>query len=130
MKYLYYAIFTKNSDGIYEVSFQDLNPYAATFGSDMSEALQSAHDSLTGFILTAEDFKDSFNLPSEPESIKLPKGALLIPIEVDTEFEREKEQNTLIKKTLTIPKYLNDLGVNLGINFSETLTNALKQKLK
>ncbi|MSE22047.1 type II toxin-antitoxin system HicB family antitoxin, partial [Lactobacillus parabuchneri] len=54
---------------------------------------------------------------------------LIIPIEVDTTLAREREDNVSIKKTLTIPKYLNDLGKQKSINFSATLTDALKHKL-
>ena len=50
---------------------------------------------------------------------------------VDIDFNRFKAQskNIVVKKTLSIPKYLNELGTNAGINFSQTLTEALKEKL-
>ena len=34
-----------------------------------------------------------------------------------------------VKKTLTIPAWLNDLAVKNNVNFSQTLQNALKAKL-
>lgn len=50
---------------------------------------------------------------------------------VDIDFNRFKAQakNIVVKKTFSIPKYLNELGTNAGINFSQTLTEALKDKL-
>lgn len=127
---LYFAIFHKNEDNQYEVSFPDLEPYAATFGDTLKEALESAHDSLTGYLLTAEDYGDEVAQPTtDPSSFNVKAPDLLVPVEVNLELEREKEENTLVKKTLTIPKYLNDLGSEANLNFSATLTEALKKQL-
>lgn len=50
---------------------------------------------------------------------------------MDINFKKYKAQhnNKVVKKTLTIPNYLNELGNEQGINFSLTLTEALKEKL-
>ncbi|TLQ03634.1 type II toxin-antitoxin system HicB family antitoxin [Pediococcus stilesii] len=129
MKYLYFAIFKQNSDKQYEVSFPDLDPHAATFGNTLSEALHMAKDSLEGYLLTAEDFDEPLPKASDATSLSVDSGDLLIPIEVDASIARSREENRSIKKTLTIPKYLNDLGNKNKINFSATLTEALKEKL-
>lgn len=127
----YFAKLHLNEDGQYEVTFPDLEPYAATFGESLQEAIQSAHDSLAGYLLTAEDTHEKVNHPSQQpqKDWHLGKDDLLMPVSVNLELEREKEQNTVVKKTLTIPKYLNDLGIDANINFSATLTEALKRKL-
>lgn len=129
MKYLYYAIFHQNHKGQYEVSFPDLAPNAATYGEDMSDALKQAKDALAGYLLTAEDYREEFDKPSKPQDIEYDKSDLLIPIEVDTTIERQKEKSKSVKKTLTIPSYLNDLAKAKKINFSSLLTSALKQVL-
>lgn len=129
MKYLYFAIFKQNNNKQYEVSFPDLDPHAATFGNNLSDALHMAKDSLEGYLLTAEDFDEPLPQASEPSKIFVNKDDLLIPIEVDTAIARSREENRSVKKTLTIPKYLNDLGIENKINFSATLTEALKEKL-
>ncbi|AMV61053.1 Phage-related protein [Pediococcus damnosus] len=130
MKYLYFAVLSATEDKTkMEVSFPDLRPHAATFGNDLPDALHMAHDALEGYLLTAEDFKEKLPTPTSYENLSISKGELLVPIEVDTTLAREREQNQIVKKTLTIPKYLNDLGNANKINFSATLTNALKEKL-
>jgi len=35
-----------------------------------------------------------------------------------------------LKKTLTIPNYLNEAGIEAGINFSQVLAESLKEKLE
>ncbi|APR07610.1 hypothetical protein FAM21834_01493 [Lentilactobacillus parabuchneri] len=129
MKYLYYALFKKQSDDKIEVTFPDLAPHAATYGTTMSDALHMAHDALEGYLLVVEDLHEKLPKASSPESLTHDTSQLIIPIEVDTTLAREREDNVSIKKTLTIPKYLNDLGKQKSINFSATLTDALKHKL-
>lgn len=130
MKYLYAALFSQNSNGQVEVTFPDLAPNAATFGENISDALHMASDALTGYLLTAEDTQEKLPQPSDPITISHTAQQLIVPIEVDTRIAREREENRSIKKTLTIPKYLNDLGVAAQINFSATLTDALRAKLE
>lgn len=128
---IYFAIFHKNEDNQFEVSFPDLAPAAATFGDTLEEAITSAHDSLTGYLLTAEDFNESVPSPTDnPSSFKIKEPDFLMPIQVNLELERAKEQNKLVKKTLTIPEYLNIQAKEAGINFSQLLTEALEKKLK
>lgn len=125
---LYYAIFEVDDDGAVNVSFPDLQG-AYTFGSDMHEALAMAKEVAAGWLINAEDDGEELPVATDFKSIEVPKGSLLVPIEVDLDFYRKKFDSTPIKKTLTIPTYLNDLGNKAGINFSQTLTEALKEKL-
>ena len=125
---LYYAIFEVDNNGSVNVSFPDLQG-AYTFGEDMHEALAMAKEVAAGWLINAEDDGEELPVSSNFKSIEVPEGALLIPIEVDLNFYRQKFDSTPIKKTLTIPSYLNDLGNKAGINFSLTLTEALKEKL-
>ncbi|QNQ83654.1 type II toxin-antitoxin system HicB family antitoxin [Lactobacillus sp. PV037] len=127
---LYFARFHKNSKKQYEVTFPDLEPYAATFGDSLEEALQSSHDSLTGYLLTQQDFNEKVPAPTkDPSKFDIVAPDFLVPVEVDLKLEREKEQNKLVKKTLTIPSFVNMLAKEANINFSATLTDALKAKL-
>ena len=125
---IYYAVFNFAEDGI-NVVFPDLDN-AATFGENMHEPLYMAKDLLAGWLIDAEDEKEAFPVPSDHLSIPVAPEDLLIPIEIDLAFYRKKFNSKPIKKTLTIPSYLNDLGNEAKINFSATLTEALKEKLE
>lgn len=125
--YLYYAIFSKEGHQ-YNVSFPDLDG-AFTCGEDMNDALYMAKDLLEGWLLVAENEGDEIPPASQPESIQAEKGDLIVPIQADLKLAREKHESKLIKKTLTIPQYLNDMAVSYNVNFSQTLTEALKEKL-
>jgi predicted RNase H-like HicB family nuclease len=125
--FLYYAIFDNDTDGI-NVSFPDLDG-AFTFGKDMHEAIYMAKDLLAGWLINAQDDGEDLPSPTEFNSFKISENELIVPIEVNLKLAREKFDNQLIKKTLTIPKYLNTLAEQAGINFSQTLSETLKEKL-
>lgn len=125
--FLYYAIFEIADDGI-NVRFPDLDG-AFTGAKDMHEALSLAKDLLAGWLINAQDDNETLPTPSLPSDFDTNKNELTIPIEVNLEFYRAKFDNQIIKKTLTIPKYLNIEAENVGINFSQLLTEALKEKL-
>ena len=88
-----------------------------------------AKDALEGHILVLEDYNDPIPTPTNPQDIQISNNALLIPIEIDTKIARYKEENKFIKKTLTIPQHLNILGEQHGINFSQLLQDALRERL-
>ncbi|GAF37220.1 type II toxin-antitoxin system HicB family antitoxin [Lentilactobacillus farraginis] len=130
MKYMYYALFTFDDEGKVEVTFPDHGNGAATFGGNVPDALYMAKDALVGYLLTMEDYGDKIpQATTDPRQIKHNQNQLVVPIEVNTTIAREREQNRNVKKTLVIPQYLNDLGNEQRINFSATLTNALKEQL-
>lgn len=88
----YFAKIFKDNENKYEVVFPDLEPYAATFGNTLEEAIKNAHDSLVGYLLTAEDYGDEVNPPTQDSNnIKLKDNELLIPIKVNLTLERTKE---------------------------------------
>lgn len=69
-----------------------------------------------------------------PKSIvKLPKTNnpedIVTLVDVNIDAYRRENDNKPVKKTLSIPNYLNEKGIQTGINFSQTLTDALKKKL-
>jgi len=61
--------------------------------------------------------------------VTLPPGAFISIVEVWTDYVREEHENKAIKKTLTIPKWLNDAAEKESINFSQLLQFAIKERL-
>lgn len=56
-------------------------------------------------------------------------GAVIAMVEVFMLAIRERMNNRFVKKTLTIPAWLNAVALEQGVNFSQTLQEALKQQL-
>ncbi|ALA12479.1 type II toxin-antitoxin system HicB family antitoxin [Paenibacillus larvae] len=130
MKYIYPAVFSPGEpdEGGFTVTFPDL-PGCISEGDDLEEALRMAKDALGGHLYLMEEDGDEIPRPSQPDSIQLETGEFVSLIQANTNFVRERIRNKAVNKTLTIPKWLNDAATEEGINFSQTLQDALKQKL-
>ena len=62
-------------------------------------------------------------------SFKAEDSDVVTLVDIDPDKYRRELDKTPVKKTLTIPSYLNDAAINEGINFSQTLADAIKDKL-
>lgn len=56
--------------------------------------------------------------PSNPGTVKAPEGGFVVLVEAWTDIVRDEVDNKAVKKTLTIPKWLNDEADKGKINFS------------
>ncbi|MFJ7407050.1 MULTISPECIES: type II toxin-antitoxin system HicB family antitoxin [unclassified Lysinibacillus] len=129
-KYYFPAIFdpgTENENG-FTITFPDL-PGCITEGSNMDEAAYMSKDVLAGFLYGMEEDGEQIPAPSNPSNIDLPQGAFISIVEVRTDYIRDEIENKAVKKTLTIPKWLNDAAEKENINFSQLLQFAIKERL-
>ena len=128
MKYVYPACFYKEEDGRYSVEIPDLN--LATFGDNLPDAMYMASDAAAGRILLM--LKDGEVLPkaSDQNDIKPEDESGFVSLLcVDLEAMKANHDDSLVKKTLTIPSWLNKAAEHRNINFSSTLKEALIEKL-
>lgn len=125
--YIYPAIFEYAKDGI-SVSFPDL-PGCISCAKTDEEALYMAKDALGLYIACSEEDNQEVKKPSKLNEIKLKENQRAVLIEVNMPLFREAVQNTSVKKTLTIPKWINDLAERNNINFSQLLQMAIKDNL-
>ena len=128
MKYTYPACFYKEEDGRYSVEIPDFP--IATYGDDLADAMYMASDAAAGRILNMLKAGEKPPLPSEMKDI-IPDGesGFVSMICVDLETLKQNHDDSLIKKTLTIPSWLNKAAERKQINFSSTLRDALIEKL-
>jgi len=128
MKYIYPATFTKEKDGGFSVSFPDLKG-AHTCGDNLEEALFMAQDCL-GFILYGmEEDKEKFPSASKIAGYKNSDEKFTNLISIDLSEYKKRVDDKPIRKTLYIPKYLNDKAEAAGVNFSALLRQTLEKKL-
>lgn len=127
-KYVYPAVFRAEDVGGYSVAFQDL-PGCCTEGDSLEEAVEMAHDALGLYLCSLEDDKDLIPEPSAPERIATHPGQFVTLVDVDTLEYRQKYGSRSVKKTLSIPSWLNDMAEKQHINFSQTLQHALREEL-
>lgn len=126
MKYVYPAIFTPLPSGEYDVRVPDL-PGCITCGKNLADAIEMAEDAISMWLCDAEDNQESIPVPSEKLTADHPQFINFVV--ADIEKYRRENDNRAVKKTLTIPNWLNSQAEKAGINFSQTLQTALKKQL-
>jgi len=128
MKYAYTAVFTPEEKGAYSVRFPDL-PGCYTCGDDMSDTVYMAQDALCLWLYDMEQDKKNIPGASSPRDIIITGDEFTSVIAVDTETYRRFYENKSVKKTLTIPMWLNERAEQANVNFSGILQSALKDYL-
>ncbi len=127
-RYTYPAVITPEADGAYSVNFPDLEG-CYTCGNDLGDALFMAEDVLAFTLYDYEKNKRTIPQPSNLKDIRVEEGEFVNYIACDTLEYQRRNNNRAVKKTLSIPEWMNELAVNAGVNFSQVLQEALAEKL-
>ena len=127
-KLFYPAIFMPEDKGTFTVTFPDVEE-CITCGENMSHAYEMAFEVLGLVLSYMDDNGEVFPTPSLPQDIRLEPGQFLVIVEFDMDEYRRKTSSKAVKKTLSIPSWLNEEAMAMGINFSQVLQEALLQKI-
>lgn len=126
-KYTFAALFTKEDDGGYSVRFPQLDG-CYTQGDTFEEARLMAADAMSLHLYGME--QDGVSIPTPQLDVKAPSGAMVVPVTAWMTPFREEMENRAVKKTLTIPAWLNEAAEKRGgVNYSQILQSALKDYL-
>lgn len=126
-KYIYPAIFAKEGD-VYTVRFPDLES-CYTQGDSLQDAYDMAADVMCLTLYDLEEKKKNIPSASEVPVIRVKQGEFVSLVTCDTLEYRKYYDNRAIKKTLTIPAWLNTVAEREGVSFSAVLQTALKKEL-
>ena len=126
-KYIYPAIFDFDNDGI-TVTFPDL-PGCITCGDCQEEAFRNAKEVLELYMYGLEQDEEEIPEPSQINLIKTEDTQSIVLIDIWMIPVRDQMKNRFVKKTLTIPKWLNDIAMENKVNCSAILQSALKEYL-
>lgn len=131
MKYVYTAIFNPedNNAGAYNVSFPDI-PGCLTFGTSLEDAIKMAEDALCLWLYDEETGGKAIPKASAPNEVKTKGNDFITAIAVNTDYYKRYYENKSVKKTLTLPSWLNQRAEDANINFSKILQRALKEELE
>lgn len=133
----YPACFIKEETG-YSVIFPDLD-HLATCGRTLDEALSMAVDCLAGYLYGLQKAGEPAPAASPIEQVNVNEVAEDLEVSAEEAFvnmvtvdvaEYAKEHfEKSVRKTLTIPAWLNKAALERNINFSQVLQDALKAQL-
>ena len=125
-KLFYPAIFHQAEEGGFWISFPDF-PECLTEGDDITQAYEMAVDAL-GLAITSR--KTEKEIIPQPSDVCLEPNSFLMVVEFDLLAYKKRTNSKAVKKTLSIPEWLNEEAVALGVNFSQVLQEALISKIQ
>jgi predicted RNase H-like HicB family nuclease len=125
--YIFPAIFDYAEDGI-SIEFPDL-PGCLPCADSSETAVKNAKEALQLHLYGMEQDNEEIPEPTPFNEIKLEPNQILFLTEVFMPPFRERMRTRYVKKTLSIPSWLNAEAEHCGINFSAILQQALKNEL-
>ena len=134
----YPACFFKEND-VYSVVFPDLD-WLATSGNSETDAMNKAVECLAGYLYMLKKDGDDIPKASSMKDISIkeiakeldadPKDGFVNLVSIDVDAYAQVYFERSVRKTLTIPLWLNIIATQKNINFSQTLQEALLEKIK
>ncbi len=127
-KLFYPAIFHVAEEGGFWITFPDI-PECMTQGEDMQQAYEMAVDALGLALVARQREKMELPTPSVPSAVRTAADEYCVVIEFDMLAYKKRTNSRSVKKTLTLPEWLNEEALSMGINFSQALQEILIQKV-
>lgn len=125
--YTFPAFFYYDDDGI-SIEFPDL-PGCLPCASTSEEAFHNAKEALGVHLFGMEKDGDPIPKPTPVQNLQPEAGAVVAMVEVFMPTVRNRINNKVVKKTLTIPAWLNAEAEAANVNFSQVLQDGLKNYL-
>jgi predicted RNase H-like HicB family nuclease len=125
--YVFPAVFDYAEDGI-SIEFPDL-PGCLPCAKTTEEAVKNAKEAMALHLYSMEEEVDTIPEPTPIGLIKLEASQIPILIDVYMPMYREAIDNSYVRKNVTLPAWLEKVATEKGLNFSQVLQNALKEKL-
>jgi len=121
MEYIYAAVFHPNDDNSYTITYPDL-PGCISEGKSMGNALYMAQDALEQWASCMEELNEPMPKPSSILRVRLEPGEFVNLIRAETKDTRA------VRRTVSIPRWMDDEAIKGGISLSRVLQDALSDR--
>lgn len=121
-EYVYPALFHANDDGSFTITYPDL-PGCISEGKSLANAMYMAQSALTEWIEYLTDKKENIPPASAFDSMEITEGEFVNLIRAEIKDSRA------VKRTVSIPKWMDDKVIESGLSLSRVLQDALKDRL-
>lgn len=129
MDKLYYpAVMHPEAEGGYSVWLHDIDGCVSQ-GETLTEAVENIKDALGLYYEDAEAGSSVLPPPSSPGCVDLEAGEFVVVVEFTPEEYLKSRSTRAVKKTLSIPAWLNSMAEAQQLNFSAVLQSALVERL-
>ena len=126
--YIFPCVFIYKESGGIGIYFPDLDGCVSS-GESEQEACHNAKEALSLHLYGMEQDNEEIPNPSSIRDLELENDESPVLVEVYMPSFRAKQDNKFVKKTLTIPNWLNVEAERAGVNFSQILQTSLKEHL-
>lgn len=128
MKAIYPVLFTPLTEGGYMAYVPDLD--INTQGESLVEAIEMARDAIGIVGISLEDMGKPLPEPTQITKVKPVRADDIVTL-VDINFSDYRRKNDMrtVRRNVSLPNYLNDMGERAGLNFSQILQDGLRQRL-
>lgn len=117
----------KGEDKIY-IRFPDF-PGLCAFGNTRQEAVQQAQEALAMLLIALIDEKRPLPEPEQAGDMTVKEGEQLLYIQLWLPYFRSTMKEIYVKKSVTVPTWLDELAKSKNLNFSAALVRGLKEEL-
>lgn len=121
-EYVYPAIFHPNEDGSFTITYPDL-PGCISEGKSLGNAMYMAQAALTQWVEYLTDKNEAVPVASDLTDVSTDPGEFVNLIRADVKDGRA------VKRTVSIPKWMDDKVSEAGLSLSRVLQDALREKL-
>ena len=128
MKEVYQVIFTKMKKGHYLVEVPDLD--CLTEGKNLNDAIKMARDAIGIKGITLEDMGEK--IPKASNKIDIKKGTFykdgettISYVDIDFDDYRRSIDNKMVRRNVTLPKWMDQNEEKEHLNVSKVLQDAL-----
>ena len=129
MDKLYYpAVMHPEEEGGYSVWLHDISGCVSQ-GETLAEAVENIKDALGLYYEDAAEGNSVLPAPSAPNRVELEEGEFVVIVEFSPNEYLKTRSTKAVKKTLSIPAWLNSMAEAQQINFSAVLQSALVERL-
>jgi predicted RNase H-like HicB family nuclease len=122
MEYVFPAIFHKNTDGSYTITYPDL-PGCVSEGKSLGNAMHMAESALKQWIEFLSDKKQEIPAAAAIEKIKTGRGEFANLIRAEVKGSRA------VRRTVSIPRWMDEEAASGGLSLSRILQDALAKRL-
>lgn len=121
-EYVYPAVFHKNDDNSYTITYPDI-PGCVSEGKSLENALYMAQAALTQWMEYLIETKEAAPAASHIQKISVAQNEFVNLVRTDI------KDNRAVRRTVSIPKWLDEKVSASGISLSRVLQDALKERL-
>ena len=121
-EYVYPAVFHANSDGSYTITYPDI-PGCISEGKSLNDALSMAQSALTQWMEYLLERKETVPAASRIQEVSVEQDEFVNLVCANV------RDNRAVRRTVSIPKWMDEQVSAAGISLSRVLQDALKERL-